>query len=123
MGSLDLQDLVPVVERSEICTDTPLVPARPPPPACLRCHTGTGTVTLFEPARLPLHACLRRHTVTPFVPARNPPCACLRRRTVRPSLPTRFSLQQEVVARVNTVPAILHDRRERDLSPVVQFGG
>jgi hypothetical protein len=116
MGSLDLHDLV--VVRSEICTDTPLVPARPPPPACLRCHT----VTLFVPARLPPHACLRRRTFTPFVPARNPPYACLRRRTVMPSLPTRLSLQREVVAHVNTVPAILHYGRERNFSAVMQFG-
>jgi hypothetical protein len=117
MGSLDLQYLV--VVRLEICTDTPHVPAQPPPPACLRCHT----VTPFIPARLPPHACLKHHTVMPFVPARNPPCASLRRRIVTPSLPTRLSLQQEIVARVNTVPALLHDGRERNFSAVVQFGG
>jgi hypothetical protein len=116
MGSLDLQELV--VVRSEICTDTPLVPARPPPPAFLRCHT----VTPFVPARLPPPACLRHCTVTPFVPAWNPPCACLRRRTVTPSLPTCLSLQRKVVACVNTVPAILHDGRGRNFSPVVQYG-
>jgi hypothetical protein len=108
MDSLDLQDIVVVC--SEIFTDTPLVPAWPPPPACLRCHT----VTPFVPARLPPPACLRRRTVTPFVPAQNPPCACLRRRTVMPPSPTLLSLQREVVARVNTVPTILHDGRRKE---------
>jgi hypothetical protein len=42
--------------------------------------------------------------------ARHPP-----RRTVTPS-----SLQRELVVRIDYLPAILHDARERDFSPVVQ---
>jgi hypothetical protein len=97
MSSLDLQDLA--VVRSEICTDTPLVPARLYQPACLRCHT----VTPFVLARLPPPACLKHLTVMPFVPARNPPRSCLRCRTVTQSIPTHLSLQQEVVSCVNTL--------------------
>jgi hypothetical protein len=53
IGSLDLHYLAVVC--SKMCTDTPLVPARLPPPICL------------------------------VIPARHPPRACLRRRTGQPS--------------------------------------
>jgi hypothetical protein len=45
--------------------------------------------------------------------ARHPP-----HRTVKPS-----SLQRGLVVRFDYLPAILHDARERDFSPVVQYGG
>jgi hypothetical protein len=73
IGQLDFNNIA--VMRPQICTDTPLVPARPPPPACLR-----------------------HHTVTPCVPARPPPPACLERRTVTPS-----SLQQGLVVRIDSL--------------------
>jgi hypothetical protein len=94
MGSLDLHYLA--VVHSKMCTDTPLVPARLPPPICL-----------VIPAWHPPHACLRRRSGPP------PP-----RRTVTPS-----SLQRGLVVRVDNLRAILHDRRERNFSPMVQYGG
>jgi hypothetical protein len=93
MGSLYLHYME--VVRSKMCTDTPLVPAWLPPPN-LPGRTGSASSTcLLECAVLARH--LPRCTVTPS------------------------SLQRGLVVRIDYLPAILHDARERDFSPVVQY--
>jgi hypothetical protein len=94
MGSLYLHYLAVVC--SKMCTDTPLVPARLPPPICL------------------------------VVPARHPPRACLRCRTGPPSAwPYCHAIlsSARLVVHVDNIRAILHDGRGRNFSPVVQYGG
>jgi hypothetical protein len=64
------------------------------------------TDTPLVPARLPPLICL-------VVPARHPARACLRHRTGT----------QGLVVRVDNLRAILHEGRERNFLPVVQYGG